>query len=88
MAPDSGGKIFFDCGAIKNPDLRELIKKEIALHIKNKKNLKAFEQVRQFEVIKEGFNMQNGLMSQTAKIKRNNVFEKYKTTISGMFDKK
>lgn len=72
---------------IKDQTLRDLIKKEIAIHIKNKQNLKSFEQIKQFEIIKEGFDMKNGLLSQTAKIKRNNVFEKYKTTISEMFNK-
>lgn len=74
--------------SVKNQTLRELIKKEIALHIKNKQNLKPFEQIKQFEVINENFTMQNGMMSQTAKIKRNNIFEKYKTTIQAMFEKK
>ena len=73
---------------ISNPTLRELIKKEIATHIKSKKNLKSFEQIKNFEVIKENFSTANGLMSQTAKMKRNSIFEKYKNLISNMFDKK
>lgn len=74
--------------SIKNETLRELLKKEIATHIKNKQNLKSFEQIKQFEVIKEKFSMSNGLMSQTAKIKRNTIFERYKSIISNMFEKK
>ena len=74
--------------SIKNPTLRDLIKKEIETHIKSKKNLKSFEQIRQFEVIKDNFSMENGMMSQTAKMKRNNIFEKYKSIISNMFSKK
>lgn len=73
---------------ISNPSLRELIQKEITTYIKNKQNLKPFEKIKSFEVIKESFTMANGLMSQTAKMKRNNIFEKYKTLISNMFDKK
>ena len=49
---------------------------------------KFFEQIKQFEVIKEKFSMSNGLMSQTAKIKRNTIFERYKSIISNMFEKK
>ena len=74
--------------SIKNETLHDLIKKEIATHIKSKKSLKSFEQIKQFEVINENFTMANGMLSQTAKIKRNTVSEKYKTTISGMFDGK
>ena len=74
--------------SISNPTLRELIKKEIATHIKSKQNLKAFEQIKNFEVIKENFSMSNGLLSQTAKMKRSTIFEKYKNLVSTMFDKK
>jgi len=73
---------------IKDQTLRDLIKREIATYIKNKQNLKNFEQIKQFEVLNEDFNMNNGMLSQTAKIKRSNIFEKYKATISEMFDKK
>lgn len=74
--------------SIKDQTLRDLIKREIATYIKNKQNLKNFEQIKQFEVLNENFNMDNGMLSQTSKIKRNNIFEKYKATISEMFDKK
>ena len=72
---------------IKDQTLRDLIKKEIATYIKNKQNLKPFEQIKQFEVVKEDFNMNNGLLSHTAKMKRNNIFEKYKTLVTNMFEK-
>ena len=62
--------------------------KEIAKYIKNKQNLKSFEQIKLFEIVKEKFTMANGLMSQTSKMKRNTIFEKYKNLISNMFDKK
>lgn len=74
--------------SIKDQTLRDLIKREIATYIKNKQNLKNFEQIKQFEVLNENFNIDNGMLSQTSKIKRNNIFEKYKATISEMFDKK
>ena len=70
---------------IKNPILHEFIGKEIKTYIKNKSGLKSFEKIKQFEVIKDSFSIDNGLLSQTAKIKRNNVFEKYKDIISTMF---
>lgn len=73
---------------IKNPILHELIAKEIKTYIKNKTALKSFEKVNKFEVIKESFSMDNGMLSQTAKIKRNTVFEKYKDVISKMFANK
>jgi len=73
---------------ISNTTLRELIKKEIAAYIKNKKNLKSFEQIKLFEILQEKFSTSNGMISQTAKIKRNYIVEKYENLISNMFTQK
>ena len=40
-------------------------------------NYNSMEKVKEFEVLKDGFSMDNGLLSQTAKVKRNVIFEKY-----------
>lgn len=70
---------------VKNPALRKLIKSEIDTHIKSKSKLKPFEKIMKFEILKEGFSIDNGLMTSTAKIKRNKVFETYNDIISGMY---
>lgn len=70
---------------VKNPALRKLIKSEIETHIKEKSKLKPFEKIMKFEILKEGFSIDNGLMTSTAKIKRNKVFETYSDVISGMY---
>jgi len=70
---------------VKNPALRKLIKSEIDTHIKAKSKLKPFEKIMKFEILKEGFSIDNGLMTTTAKIKRNKVFETYNDVISGMY---
>lgn len=70
---------------IKNPVLRKLIKSEIDANIKNKSKLKPFEKIMKFEILKDGFSIDNGLMTCTAKIKRNKVFETYNDIISGMY---
>ena len=74
--------------SIKNPDLKDLIKKEINNYIKLKPNLTNFEKIKTFEVIKETFNQENGLLSQTGKTKRNKIFDKYNDIISKMFSDK
>ena len=74
--------------SIKDTNLRELINHEIKTYIKRKSGLKPFEKVKSFEVLNDDFSMENGLLSHTAKIKRNDVFEKYKTLISSMFAEK
>lgn len=74
--------------SIKDPDLKELIKKEINNYIKLKPNLAKFERIKTFEVINDAFNQENGLLSQTGKTKRNKIFDKYKDIISKMFTEK
>ena len=70
---------------LNHSELDDLIKKEINTHITNKANLRAFEKVKQFSVLDEGFSVDNGLMSATQKVKRNKVFEKYEEVIGKMY---
>lgn len=72
---------------LNNSELDALIKKEINTHIENKPNLRAFEKVKSFSVLDEGFSVDNGLMSATQKVKRNKVFEKYEEVIGSMYNK-
>ncbi|MBQ3640991.1 AMP-binding protein [bacterium] len=72
-------------GNFNSPELEDLIKHEINTNIVNKPNLKAFEKVNRFALLKDNFSIENGLMSMTQKIKRNKVFEKYKDLITNMY---
>ena len=72
---------------LNNSELDALIKSEINTHIEKKPNLRAFEKVKSFSVLDEGFSVDNGLMSATQKVKRNKVFEKYEDVIGSMFNK-
>ncbi len=73
---------------IKNPNLHDFIKKEIDSYIKHKMGLKPFEKVKQFEMLKESFTSANGMLTQSAKIKRDIVVQKYNNLIEKMFSKK
>ena len=64
-----------------------VIKNEINTHIVKKPNLRVFEKVKQFTLLKESFSVENGLMSATQKVKRNKVFEKYEDVIGNMYNK-
>ena len=70
---------------LNHSELDDLIKREINTHIVNKPNLRAFEKVKSFSVLDEGFSVDNGLMSATQKVKRNKVFEKYEEVIGKMY---
>lgn len=73
---------------IKDPQLHELIKHEINAYIKTKPNLKPFEKISKFEILKNAFNQEDGLMTQSGKMKRNKVYDRYKSIISKMFQDK
>ncbi len=70
---------------VEDEALLDLFKKEINKYIQNKPNLRAFEKIKQMAFLKEPFSRENGLMSATAKIKRNKVFEKYEEAIKKMY---
>ena len=72
---------------IQDVKLRDLIKQEINTYIKKKAKLKPFEKIKQFEILKTGFNTENGMLNQTSKLRRNVIFEKYSKIISKMFKK-
>lgn len=72
---------------INNPELQELIRKEINENITKKAQLKPFEKIKQFLILKKGFSVENGLLSATQKIKRNKIFDKYQNQIEKMYDK-
>lgn len=72
---------------IQDVKLRDLIKQEINTYIKKKSKLKPFERIKQFEILKIGFNVENGMLNQTSKLRRNVIFEKYSKLISKMFKK-
>ncbi|MCQ2739968.1 MAG: AMP-binding protein [bacterium] len=67
--------------------LHELIRNEINQNIEKKPHLKPFEKIKQFVMLSTGFSVDNGLLSATAKIKRNKVFEKYSEAIEKMYTK-
>ncbi len=71
--------------SIEDAGLLDLFKKEINKYITNKPNLRAFEKIKQMAFVKEPFSPENGLMSASAKIKRNKVFEKYQEVIKKMY---
>lgn len=65
--------------------LEALIKKEIAVLQLNKYHLRAFEKIKRFVLLKEAFSIENGLLSQTLKVKRNKVYDRYFEIIENLY---
>lgn len=65
--------------------VQTLIKKEVQKLSQARKNYSNFERISDVRLVNEEFSLDNGLMTQTMKIKRNKVFEKYANIIEDMF---
>jgi long-chain acyl-CoA synthetase len=67
---------------LKLPQVRELFRLEID---RCSRDFKGFELIRDFVLDGEAFTPQNDLLTQTLKIKRRNVLNKYKTELNGLY---
>jgi long-chain acyl-CoA synthetase len=78
--------------AIEGSDLyskavRELFRQELNREVKNRPGYRPDDQIKVFELILAPFSLENGMMTQTLKIKRPVVTERYRDMIDGMFEK-
>lgn len=71
-----------------HPDVQNLFRKELNREIKNRPGYRTDDRIGPFELIMEAFSIENGMMTQTLKIKRPVVREHYRAIIDGMFDQK
>ncbi len=70
---------------IKSEEFKDFMKREITAKVKSKPHIRSFERITKFAFIREEFSTANGLLTQTSKIKRNNVAEKYADLIEKMY---
>jgi long-chain acyl-CoA synthetase len=67
--------------------VRDLFRQELNREVKNRPGYRADDQIKVFSLILEPFSLDNGMMTQTLKVKRPVVSERYRDMIDGMFDK-
>ncbi|APB34051.1 AMP-binding enzyme, putative [Gloeomargarita lithophora Alchichica-D10] len=70
---------------LATPEVLELYRRELKTHSQDRPSVRPFEQIGPFRLIAEPFTIDNGLMTQTLKIKRNQVMERYQDLIREMF---
>lgn len=66
-------------------DVISLFKEEFTREIKNRPGYRPDDQIKAFELILEPFSVENGMMTQTFKIKRAVVMAQYQVIINSMF---
>ncbi|AFZ26832.1 AMP-forming long-chain acyl-CoA synthetase [Cylindrospermum stagnale PCC 7417] len=65
--------------------IQDLFRQELNREVQNRPGYRADDRINRFKLIVEPFSMENGLMTQTLKIRRHVVMERYRDTIDGMF---
>lgn len=66
-------------------ELKNEILKELRERVQERKTFRSHERLANIDFIQEGFTPENGLMTLTAKIKKNEVYEKYRNEIESMY---
>ena len=65
--------------------VQSLIRNELAREVKNRPGYKAEERISLFRFLAEPMSIENGLLTQTMKVRRNVVFERFADVIAEMF---
>ncbi|WP_071188112.1 long-chain fatty acid--CoA ligase [Trichormus sp. NMC-1] len=72
---------------IESKIIQDLFRQELNREVQNRPGYRADDRIGPFKLILEPFSIENGLMTQTLKIRRHVVTERYHDIIDGMFAK-
>ena len=70
---------------LNNPKIRNLYREELNREVQNRAGYSINDRIGVFEFLPEPFTIDNGYLTQTFKIRRNIVFERYRDIIVKMF---
>lgn len=71
---------------LETDESRKIIRKELDKHINEENGFKQYERIIRFALIDEPFSTDNGLMTQSLKFKRNEIFERYGNVIDNLYN--
>ena len=71
--------------ALETPQIQDLIRQELARQVKDRPSYRVDDRITVFRLLGEPFSMANGMMTQTLKIRRPVVTERYQAMIDEMF---
>ncbi|MBW4509117.1 MAG: AMP-binding protein [Scytonematopsis contorta HA4267-MV1] len=83
--PAVNGEIDLNKIDLNNQMIRDLIREELNREVRNRPGYRRDDEIIVFEIISEPFTIENGLLTQTLKIRRNVVTDRYQEVISKMF---
>jgi long-chain acyl-CoA synthetase len=65
--------------------IQDLFRQELNREVQNRPGYRSDDRIGPFKLILSPFSIENGMMTQTLKIRRNVVMERYHDIINGMF---
>ncbi|MBF2098647.1 MAG: long-chain fatty acid--CoA ligase, partial [Gloeomargaritaceae cyanobacterium C42_A2020_066] len=71
--------------SLNSPEVLALYRQELKTWSQQRANVRPYEQIGPFRLLEEPFSLENGLLTQTLKVKRNVVMERYQAMINEMF---
>lgn len=71
---------------LESKPVQDLFRQELNREVKNRAGYRPDDRIGPFTLLREPFTIENGMMTQTLKIKRPVVMERYRDMINGMFD--
>jgi long-chain acyl-CoA synthetase len=81
---DSESTVSID--ALDRPEIHTLFRQELNREVKNRPGYRPDDRIGVFQFIPEPFSIENGMMTQTLKIRRNVVMERYQGMIDAIYD--
>ena len=82
---DAPAKEFRTAIDLDSKEIKNLFKQELNREVQNRPGYRPDDRIGTFELILEPFSIENGMMTQTLKIRRPVVMERYRDIINGMF---
>lgn len=82
LPPEAQGKPEID---LDSKPIQDLFRKELTREVQNRPSYRPDDRIGPFRLISEPFTVENGMMTQTLKIRRPVVTERYRDMIDGMF---
>jgi long-chain acyl-CoA synthetase len=70
---------------LESKEVQNLFRAELKREVQNRPGYRPDDRIGPFQLILEPFSLENGMMTQTLKIRRPVVRERYRDIINGMF---
>ncbi len=76
---------FADGDNLDQKEVQDLLRQELNREVKNRPGFRPDDRIATFRLLQEPFSIENGMLTQTLKVKRNLVRERYQAIIDEMF---